>query len=92
MEVIRAQARGGAYVVAIWRAIEMAKMNLKAKSEQGKIGPRFSSFHFSIYWPLPVHFILTLDPLEEAGAEPLLDQLGHFASLSASRHLQINSG
>merc|ERR1719422_1297868 len=34
----------------------------------------------------------TLDPLEEAGAEPLLDQLGHFASLSASRHLQINSG
>merc|ERR1719447_502769 len=24
----------------------------------------------------------TLDPLEEAGAEPLLDQLGHFASLS----------
>merc|ERR1711872_376602 len=33
----------------------------------------------------------TLDPLEEAGAEPLLDQLGHFASLSASRHLQINS-
>merc|ERR1719150_556378 len=34
----------------------------------------------------------TLDPLEKAGAEPLLDQLGHFASLSASRHLQINSG
>ena len=52
----------------------------------------FLSFHFPIYWPLPVHFILTLDPLEEAGAEPLLDQLGHFASLSASRHLQINSG
>merc|ERR1740129_137380 len=36
----------------------------------------------------------TLDPLEEVGGEPLLNQLGHplnSASLSASRHLQINS-
>ena len=37
---------------------------------------------------------LTLDPLEKAGGEPLLDQLGHplnFTSLSASRHRQIDS-
>merc|ERR1719173_296662 len=37
----------------------------------------------------------TLDPLEEVGGKPLLDQLGHplnFTSLSASRHLQIYSG
>merc|ERR1719474_661880 len=30
----------------------------------------------------------TLDPLEEAGAEPLLDQLGHFASLSLKKCYQ----
>merc|ERR1719400_1763539 len=36
----------------------------------------------------------TLDPLQKAGGEPLLDQLGHplnFTSLSARRHRQINS-
>ena len=60
-----------------------------------------SDIHLNIFWGMlmlksvhSINFMITLDPLEKAGGEPLLDQLGHplnFTSLSASRHRQIDS-